>query len=60
MIDRTKIKDAEGNEVDLDSTIKELLDSVGAAVDEVANISVDKDQSQSSGSTGGAGGGTFV
>ena len=60
MIDRTKIKDAEGNEVDLDSTIKELLDSVGAAVDEVANISVNKYQSQSSGSTGGAGGGTFV
>ena len=60
MIDRTKIKDAEGNEVDLDSTIKELLDSVGAAVDEVANISVNKYQSQSSGSAGGAGGGTFV
>ena len=63
MIDSTKIKDAEGNEVDLDSTIKELLDSVGAAVDEVANISVNKYQSQSSDtSSGGANGagGTFT
>lgn len=62
MIDSTKIKDAEGNEVDLDSTIKQLLDSVGAAVDEVANISVNKYQSQSSGTSGGVGGtgGTFV
>lgn len=58
MVEGTKIKDAEGNEIDLSSSIKELIASSTSSLSSFSDITVNKYQSQSS-SSGAVAGGTF-